>query len=306
MAKPTRKRKAEASTETKPAKKEATSTFSAVCMILSPSKTMDLDVCLDKDQPLPWTTPSCDMSKTKRIVQVMKDHAKSSTKLAKLLSISAKLAATAQQYWDDHTLEGGQPSGFSFSGAVFQGLQISTLSKPSLDYLQDSLRIVDPVYGFLRPMDVIQPYRLEMGTKNVLGTSGGTLQEFWKPSIVETIESMTPDPTDRVVLINLASDEYASAVLDLKPKKKGSDGDIGSTNEKMQIVKIIFRHGGRVIAIHAKRARGMFARYCAENQVKDLDDLEGFDLEGYTFQEKSKEKDGTITYIFDRPKDWKA
>merc|ERR1712071_285381 len=157
-------------------------------MILSPAKTLDLTPYL-KDSyketfPIP-TRPCCDIDKTNKIANAMKLKNKSS--LEKLLGISPKLADTAHKYWKDFSTKDSitsnsaknknieKPAIFSFSGAAYQGLQASTfLDNPSstqtsraLSYLQSNLAIIDPLYGVLRPMDLMQPYRLEMATKGL-------------------------------------------------------------------------------------------------------------------------------------------
>jgi cytoplasmic iron level regulating protein YaaA (DUF328/UPF0246 family) len=261
-------------------------------MILSPAKTLDLSA-LDKDDPLPWTVPQCRPDNIKKVAAAMKAHAQDN-KLSKLLGLSANLTKTATAYWKDFDeasvdsiASNSKPCGFAFSGAAYQGLQIQELEKPSLEYLQEHLRIVDPVYGWLRPMDVIQPYRLEMASRNILPKKGDeksvTLSDFWKPAIQE---SLLKTETAKIIL-NLASDEYSSAV---------------NPPEGIQMIKVIFRHEGRVIAVHAKRARGLMTRYLAENQVDSLEGTKEFQEEGYTFQPEDSDES---TLLFDRKKDWK-
>lgn len=253
-------------------------------MILSPAKTLDLSP-MDIDKPIPWTKPECSLEKTKEVIQTMKGHAKSTGGLSKLLGISTTLAGTAKTYWDEMEEESDdattvpKPCGFAFSGAAYKGLEINTMSKKSLVYLQNSLRIIDPLYGWLRPMDTIQPYRLEMATKNVFDDKSIKLNEYWKPAILESYANND----EGKIILNLASDEYAAAV-------------------DVPMVKIVFKHGSRVIAVHAKRARGLMVRYLAENNVSSLQEIHNFAEEGYMFQPQYSD-DKTI--VFDRPKEWK-
>lgn len=255
-------------------------------MILSPAKTLNLSP-LEKDQPIPWTSPKCSDEKTQEIMKAMKEHAKDATKLSKLLGISAKLAGTAKTYWDEMSLDASEastlkPCGFAFSGAAYQGLQIDTMSVSGLEYLQESLRIVDPLYGFLKPMDAIQPYRLEMATRNVLKDTKNKdikkLVDYWKNPIFECTEK-----SKNKVILNLASDEYSAAVDAL-------------------MIKFVFWTDGRNVSVNSKRARGLMARYLAENNMKSVGEIKKFTEEGYTF--KPQDSDDT-TIVFDRPKNWK-
>ena len=214
---------------------------------------------------------------------------------------------------------------FTFSGPAFQGLSpqtaCSTISSGSssssmtLSYLASKLFILDPVYGVLRSLDGIQPYRLEMGCKDIIPLSsekGGddndeskkttttikkkkeTLASFWKESVTSCLSTelinLSPTTnndhidtnnaaTDRdikgggdnsVILVNLASEEYSSSI---HPP---------SLPPNTTFLNIVFRHQGRVISVHAKRARGLMARYLAENNAHNLEDVSGFDFEGYS------------------------
>jgi len=281
--------------------------------ILSPAKTLDLEPGLWKEEntPIVWTQPSCDVEKRRQVIDAMKQHANKQPHqhLGKLLGLSAKLTQVARSYWlamGTTTSEfPKKPCGFAFDGVAYKGLDISNLSKDSVEYLQEHLRTVDPLYGWLKPMDVIEAYRLEMATRGVFDNGTKTkktqgLAKFWKPAIRESIqqEEQELQPPNKIVIVNLASDEYSAAV----------------DWPNQQMVKVIFRHAGRVLAVHAKRARGLMARYMAENNVTDLDGLTGFDLEGYSFQPDQSslslqfsETDGkgtSKTLVFDRPADW--
>lgn len=164
----------------------------------------------------------------------------------------------------------------------------------TLHYLQANLRIIDPLYGLLRPMDLIQPYRLEMATKGILkdlnkesSDHHNSLTNWWSKSVNDVIAKDLNGKKNGKYLINLASDEYAAAIdLELLPK---------DTN----YIKVAFFQEGKVIAVHAKRARGLMCRYIAENQITDLDDVKKFDFDGYSFV---KERSDETTFVFDRPK----
>jgi len=293
---PPRKRKAtvvKAGVETSSKNKKYDS---RILMFLSPAKSLDLSP-MKTDTPIPWTTFSCSTEKTKKVASLMKKHAKTSSKLQKFLGISASLAETAQKYWSDYKLDYDydastdasiKPAGFCFSGAAYQGLQIKSLTPPSLQYLQETLLIIDPLYGCLRPMDRIQPYRLEMATRNLFDDKT-QLANFWKPAVRQSILATRSEDKIPILLLNLASDEYSAAV------------DI-SDCENVSLIKIVFRQEGRVIAVHAKRARGLFAKYVADNRIGTFDGLKSFSEEGYKYQAKASNE---TTLVFDRPKNWK-
>ena len=151
--------------------------------------------------------------------------------------------------------------------------------------MQRNLRIVDPLYGILRPLDLVQPYRLEMASKRVFPADEKIkLAEYWKPSVSEYLAADLLLRESKIVL-NLASDEYSAAV------------DASALPEGTLYVKVVFWDGGRTIAVHAKKARGLMVRYLAEHNVTTLADVQKFDVEGYSFVE-SKSDDTTL--VFDR------
>ena len=270
-----------------------------VMAILSPAKTLDLSPIDEEGISLEWTYPDVDADKTKTIAKILKS--KEQSQLAKLLNISTKLAATAHRYWSDfqYHVDGQNDTNessmkasiFSFSGAAYQGLDIATCSQDDLLYLQDSLRIIDPLYGVLRPLDLMQPYRLEMATKKVFPEDKTVkLAEYWREAVTARLAQDLSD-NDRTVtqriLLNLASDEYSAAV------------DANALPSDASYVKVVFRQEGRIIAVHAKRARGLMVRYLAQNNVDDFDGVKDFNLEGYTFQEDESDE---TTLVFDREK----
>lgn len=187
------------------------------------------------------------------------------------------------------TADDVKPCIYAFSGTAYNGLKASTLEQDSMDYLQHNLRIIDPLYGVLRPLDTLQPYRLEMATRNVFSDDKTTkLASFWKPSVTKRLsQDLESRDGSEMIMLNLASDEYSAAV-DEKALPGGT-----------QYIRIVFWEQGRVVAVHAKRARGLMARYLAETQATNLDHVKAFNVEGYAFVEK--ESDDT-TLVFDRKK----
>ena len=309
-------------------------------MILSPAKTLNLDRDSD-DLPVAWTQPLADLSGERaQVVAAIKGHAASATNLGKLLNTSAKITATARGYWQDMSGDaagcGGaprdgraKPAIMAFDGAAYAGLNVRddlAADAARLRYLQDHLRIVDPLYGWLRPLDAIEAYRLEMSTKGVFGNDPKVkLERHWQPGISRCLAADETSPScvkensnTPIIVVNLASDEYSAAV-------------------DRSMVKIVFKHGGRTIAVHAKRARGLMVRYATLHAIEDVDDLTGFDYEGYSYRPsesnyeirggarslltaaesnegtettttpkvKKKKKEDLLTMVFDRPGTWK-
>lgn len=177
---------------------------------------------------------------------------------------------------------------YAFTGTAYGGLEVSTLDDDSMEYLQDNLRIIDPLYGVLRPMDIIQPYRLEMATRNVFPDNKSVkLASYWQPSITKRLSKEVENRNKGSILLNLASDEYSAAV------------DPKTLPEGTLFIKIVFREEGRVIAVHSKRARGLMARHVAESKAESLEDVKSFNGEGYAFVEAESDE---TTLVFDRKK----
>ncbi|KAL3790095.1 hypothetical protein HJC23_013606 [Cyclotella cryptica] len=170
---------------------------------------------------------------------------------------------------------------FTFSGPAFQqGIIPQNCDLPTLTYLARHLYILDPVYGVFRSMERIQPYRLEMGCKGVIKEGGPStkkesLSSFWKESVTAYMRNrMTPTSSVDCgsILVNLASEEYSSSI------------DIPSLPRNTIFLNVLFRHKGRVVAVHAKRAHGLMARYLAEQDAQSLSDVTEFGLEGYRWK----------------------
>ena len=325
-------------TKTEPSNKSGNYSYT-MRMILSPAKTLNLDKDAD-GLPLGWTQPLLSLqSQRTQVVAALKNHASSSTKLGALLKTSAKISTTAKGYWEDmskdgasHPVDQRKPAIMTFAGFAYAGLEVrdQIAEEPkALRYLQDHLRIVDPLYGWLRPMDAIEAYRLEMASKGVFDNDDSmkcsdvdkklALHNFWKPSIKtclleetnEVNEGNNDDNKTPILIVNLASDEYSVAV------------------DHPYNAKIVFRSGGRTVAVHAKRARGLMVRYAALHGIETVEGLQAFDSEGYSYQpeastwessggmqglmtmddtpktSRKKKKPEPPTLVFDRPGTWK-
>ena len=238
-------------------------------ILISPAKSLDFDSNIDS---LKCTQPVF-LNKTSQINSVLKE--KSPKDLMQLQGISQKLSdlnwKRNNDYVDNHNDKNSRPAVFAFNGDVYSGIDVKTLSEDKVYDLQKSLRILSGYYGVLKPLDLIQPYRLEMGTKLAVNGSEN-LYKFWSENITNSIlaEMSTED-----LLINLASNEYFEAF-----DKKKFDGRIISPVFKD------FKNGKlKIISFYAKKARGMMVRYIVDNEVSSYNELLGFNLGNYSYNE---------------------
>ena len=194
--------------------------------------------------------------------------------IAKLMHVSDKIAllnAERNAAWQPpFTPENAKQAVYLFNGDVYEGLAAESLPPAGVDYLQAHLRILSGLYGLLRPLDLIQPYRLEMGTA-LANPRGKNLYEFWGDTIAEALNrALAEQQTD--TLINLASQEYFKSV---------------SGKLKARLITPVFKDEKngqyKVISFYAKRARGLMVRYAAEQQVSEPEELKAFDSEGYAY-----------------------
>ena len=195
----------------------------------------------------------------------------------------ARLNYERNQNWaTPFTPENAKQAIYAFTGAVFQGIDVNSLAEEKLPLLQDRLRILSGLYGLLKPLDLIQPYRLEMGTRLKVGRRDN-LYKFWDDTLAK---SLNEELKDDELLINLASTEYFKAL----PKKA----------LKVPMITPVFKdfkNGQyKTIMTYAKMARGYMVRYIVENNVETIEDLKGFNVEGYGFSEElSTETDLVFT-----------
>ena len=195
--------------------------------------------------------------------------------LSALMGISDKLALLNAERFASFqfpfTPENARPAALAFNGDVYTGLDAGSLSEADLTYAQSHLRILSGLYGVLKPLDLMQPYRLEMGTK-LATESGKNLYEYWGNRITDNLNATLAEEQQQV-LVNLASTEYFSAV---KPK------DLNA-----QIITPVFKDekNGKVkiISFYAKKARGLMARWIIENNIKDFEKISKFNIDGYYF-----------------------
>ncbi len=226
------------------------------------------------------------LPEAQKIVSVMKK--KKPAQLANLMDISPKLAELnfqRFQAWSPvFTPENSWQSVLMFNGDVYQGLQAETFSAEDFEAAQQQLRILSGVYGLLKPLDRIQPYRLEMGTSVAIG-SKKNLYELWKTKITAKLNHELAENGQKV-LVNLASNEYFSA--------------IDSKKLKARIITPAFKENKngqyQMVSFFAKRARGLMSRFIIQNRISNPEEIKAFDWEGYYFNNQlSKENDWVFT-----------
>ena len=253
-------------------------------IVVSPAKSLDYESPLISES---GTRPEF-MDQSELLIERLRDL--SPPEVAELMNISDKLAdLNFGRYlsWKPRaTKKNARPAILAFKGDVYLGLQAESFSPADLDYAQDHLRILSGLYGVLRPLDMMQPYRLEMGTK-LFTDRGKNLYDFWGDQITETLNKQLKK-TKSSVLLNLASNEYFSAV---KPKLL-----------QAELVSPVFKDykSGqyKIISFFAKKARGSMSRWIIQNRVEDSDQLRRFDLDGYYYSE-AESKPGKPVFLRD-------
>jgi len=247
--------------------------------LLSPSKSMNMDPAAG----IQYSQPHF-LADSQELINAARELSVGDIK--ELMKVSDKIAELNFERFQSWSLpfteHNAKQAAFAFTGDVYDGLSAHTLTPDDLNYAQQHLKILSGLYGVLNPLDLIQPYRLEMGRK--LTTQRGTnLYQYWGSKLTERLNKAPGK-----YLVNLASDEYFKAIK----KKELSKTVITPVfkDEKKGIFKII--------SFYAKRARGMMARYIIENKIDAPNQLEGFDIAGYTY---SEEQSTDTKLVFTRP-----
>ncbi len=240
--------------------------------LLSPAKTLDFERALP---PLAMTKPHF----AEEARALAKSAANLSQKrLAELMHISPRLAKLNADRFRDFAELPERQALFAFAGDVYTGFEVDTLDEGGVDFAQNHVRILSGLYGLLRPMDAIRPYRLEMGTR--WAPRHKKLTDWWGDRIAELLRAEVEEEGSGVVL-NLASQEYFAAVE--------------NRLEGLRIIHVDFREPGpnglRFVSFNAKKARGMMARWMCEHHVADIDALRGFDTDGYRFDASQSDED---------------
>lgn len=212
---------------------------------------------------------------------------KSKRVIGKLMGISDKLAELNYQRYQDFSIpftkNNSRQAVYAFSGDVYIGLDVHTLPESKLDVMQDSLRILSGMYGLLRPFDLMQPYRLEMGTQLKINRKKN-LYGFWGNTLTEALNDELEEDE---LFLNLASKEYYKA--------------INSKKLKVPIISPVFKDfkNGKLkmISFFAKKARGSMVRYILDKNIKNLEGVKGFNYDGYLFSEKYTEKENEPVFV---------
>lgn len=241
-------------------------------VVVSPAKTLDYESPLATQK---YTQPEL-LDYSQQLIEVCRQLTPAD--VASLMKVSDKIAdlnvGRFQEWSDTFTLDNARQAILAFKGDVYTGLDAESLSEDDFAYAQDHLRMLSGLYGLLRPLDLMQPYRLEMGTK-LASDKGSNLYQFWGNVITDKLNQAIAKQGDNV-LINLASNEYFKAV---KPKALDA-----------QVITPVFKDCKKgqykVISFYAKKARGMMARYIIDNRISSVADLTQFDTAGYYFAEQ--------------------
>ena len=241
--------------------------------LISPAKTLDYESALPTDL---HTLPRL-LEHSQQLIDVSRKL--SATDIANLMSVSEKIAKlNVDRFHDwqsDFNFSNARQALFAFKGDVYTGLDAYNLNDQKFEYAQKHLRMLSGLYGVLRPLDLMMPYRLEMGTK-LHNSRGHNLYEFWGDKITNLINDDL-EQANSELLVNIASDEYYKSVIERKLKA--------------EIIKPVFldqKNGKyKVISFYAKKARGLMARYIIENQLSKVEDLKSFNSDGYYFDANS-------------------
>jgi cytoplasmic iron level regulating protein YaaA (DUF328/UPF0246 family) len=250
-------------------------------ILLSPAKSLDFETKVPSEK---YSEPIF-LSEAEKLNAVLKK--KSKKQLRDLMGISEQLAALNFQRYQDFatplTQENARQAVYAFSGDVYVGLDAYSIQQNKIGKLQDSVRILSGLYGVLKPLDLMQPYRLEMGTDLKVNTKKN-LYEFWGDKITKALNA---EITDDEIVLNLASNEYFKAVNSKKLK-----GKLISPAFKD------FKNGKlKIISFFAKKARGLMARYVVDNDIKKYDDLLGFDTDGYKYSKEETISDDKPVFL---------
>lgn len=252
-------------------------------VVISPAKTLDFETPLVTDH---YTQPAF-IAESSQLVAIAKKL--SPAQLASLMKISDKLAHLNVERFNswqpEFNLQNARPAILAFKGDVYTGLQAEQFNQQDMNFAQQHLRILSGLYGLLKPLDLMQPYRLEMGTR-LANPHGDNLYQFWGSQLTEQLNQAL-NAGEHHALINLASDEYFKAIQ--------------ADNIALPVIKPVFldeKNGKfKVISFHAKKARGLMSRYIIQQRITKPSDLRDFNLEGYRF---SANESGANELVFKR------
>ncbi|MBD8189130.1 MULTISPECIES: peroxide stress protein YaaA [Pseudomonas syringae group] len=257
-------------------------------MVISPAKTLDFETPPTTER---FTQPQY-LDHSQELISQLRELAPA--QIAELMHLSDKLAglnaARFGSWTPAFTPENAKQALLAFKGDVYTGLQAETLDEDQLDYAQKHLRMLSGLYGLLRPLDLMQPYRLEMGTR-LANARGKDLYAFWGTRISEWLNEALADQGDDL-LLNLASTEYFSAV-----KRSALNARIIDTEFKD------LKNGQyKIISFYAKKARGMMSRFVIEERIDSPEALRAFDVQGYRYNAELSTP-SKLVFLRDSPED---
>ena len=255
-------------------------------IVISPAKKLDFDSLPQTDD---FSMPDC-LDDASELIDTLRPY--SVKQLEKLMHLSSNLAQLNHDRYKDWNLpfnpQNAKQAILTFKGDVYAGINIESFSDEDLSFTQDHLRILSGLYGLLRPLDLMQPYRLEMGTR-LENERGKNLYEFWGSRITQLInQQLKGSGTD--TLVNLASNEYFKSV-----KTKELNG---------QIITPVFKEkrddgSYKIIGIYAKKARGMMSAFILKNKLEDVEQIKEFSEAGYVYNSGLSNK---TDWVFSRDK----
>ena len=245
-------------------------------IVISPAKKLDYSSSIEA----PLLTQPALLDHAEELSQGLKKLAPQD--VSSLMGLSDKLGALNyerfQEWQTPFNADNARPAVLAFKGDVYQGLDADSMSAEDLAWAQEHLRILSGLYGVLRPLDLMQAYRLEMGTK-LANPRGADLYQFWGDTITAELNKVGTD-----VLVNLASNEYFKSVR---------QRDVAA-----RIVTPVFMDKKddkyKIISFYAKKARGLMSRYIIQNRITDVENLKGFDIDGYQYNAALSEQDQLV------------
>ncbi|MEZ5551693.1 MAG: peroxide stress protein YaaA [Pseudomonadales bacterium] len=255
--------------------------------VISPAKRLDFN----RAAPAAKHSLPAFLPESKQLVDVLRQ--KSAAELGRLMRISSRLADLNHerfaQWQTPFTPDNARIAASAFRGDVYLGLDTDTLTTPDLNWAQKHLRILSGLYGLLKPLDLIQPYRLEMGTR-LRNPRGADLYEYWRDPVTAALDELLRTQR-RPVLVNLASAEYFEAV------------DTRKLNTRIitPVFKDLKNGRYRFLSFYAKKARGLMARYIIRNRISSPGALKKFDADGYYYSARDSRDDHWV-FLRDRPR----
>ncbi|MGB7841400.1 MAG: peroxide stress protein YaaA [Salinimicrobium sp.] len=249
-------------------------------IVVSPAKTLDYNSKLPTSRGTQPSFLETTATINRKLARMSKQE------IADLMHISDKLAdlnySRYQEFEEEHNKKNARPAAYAFAGDVYTGLDAYTIPTEKIDFLQDTLRILSGFYGILRPLDLIQPYRLEMGTSLSVGRKND-LYELWQEKITGFLNNELENDE---LFVNLASQEYFKA--------------IDTEQLKVPVITPVFKDfkNGKlkIISFYAKKARGSMVRYIIDTKAKTGDDLKAFDYDGYRYSAEESGKKNELVF----------